>query len=237
MSDAPIGRPVRRVPCRELRDWRRWQASELATREQPPEPPAPVRDTDAELALARADAHAAGHAAGLAAGREEGLRSGRAEGHADGLRLGHAEGLALAEQQMAPHRDAVREVLEQARAAIDAMAQDLTPDLVRLALAIARHVVRDTLAAHPAIVQDVVRQMLSEHAANTPSAHLLVHPDEVDGLHAALGDALRDAGWRLVPDAGVTRGGCRVHSRLGDIDATVETRWRHACDALGMEAA
>jgi flagellar assembly protein FliH len=41
----------------------------------------------------------------------------------------------------------------------------------------------------------------------------------------------------LLPDAAVSRGGCRVESDLGRIDATIETRWSQAATTIGQPLA
>ena len=46
-------------------------------------------------------------------------------------------------------------------------------------------------------------------------------------------EAIAARGARLVPDAAVSRGGCIVESEVGVIDASVESRWRRATEAMG----
>jgi len=36
-------------------------------------------------------------------------------------------------------------------------------------------------------------------------------------------------------DATITRGGCRLQTAAGDIDATLETRWHKLCASLAQE--
>ena len=42
--------------------------------------------------------------------------------------------------------------------------------------------------------------------------------------------------WRLLPDPEITPGGCIAETALGDIDATLETRWKRVTAALGYPA-
>ena len=53
------------------------------------------------------------------------------------------------------------------------------------------------------------------------------------GLEVA--EALQARGARLLPAADVERGGCLIESDLGQIDASIATRWRQAAAVLGSE--
>ena len=64
-----------------------------------------------------------------------------------------------------------------------------------------------------------------------------VHPDDHALVSAGAGEALAARGARLVADAGLSRGGCRVESDLGQVDARIETRWAQAAATLGQDAA
>ena len=45
-------------------------------------------------------------------------------------------------------------------------------------------------------------------------------------MNEYLGKELKAAGWALQPDDQVSRGGCRVTSATGELDATWESRWQ-----------
>lgn len=242
MSESRPPRVARLVPRAELRTWRRWQTAELrpdgAVQASEPEDVDTADDPavqEAERERLREEARQAGHAEGYAAGHAEGLAAGRQQGYEEGLAAGHAEGSQLAQARLDAQARLLAGVASQAREAVDGLAHGMTGALTRLALQIARHVVADTLAQHPAAVAHLARQMLQEHAADALPVQLLVNAEDVAIIEANLGEDLKEAGWRVMPDATVARGGCRVRSRLGEIDASLETRWRYACAAIGMD--
>jgi flagellar assembly protein FliH len=49
-------------------------------------------------------------------------------------------------------------------------------------------------------------------------------------------EALAARGARLVSQPGIERGGCRVESDAGVVDARIATRWDQATQSLGTEA-
>ena len=65
---------------------------------------------------------------------------------------------------------------------------------------------------------------------------LRIHPDDHALIAAHSADAIAARGARLVADPQVARGGCRIESDIGLVDATIDERWRRAVAALGSEA-
>ena len=57
---------------------------------------------------------------------------------------------------------------------------------------------------------------------------LRVHPDDHALIAGGSAEAIAARGARLVADAQVARGGCRVESDIGLVDATIDERWRRA---------
>ena len=51
------------------------------------------------------------------------------------------------------------------------------------------------------------------------------------------GEELARRGARLVTSTQVARGGCRVDSDVGSVDAGIEQRWHRAASALGDDEA
>ena len=67
--------------------------------------------------------------------------------------------------------------------------------------------------------------------------HIVVrlHPDDHALVQAGAAESIAARGARLVGDASIARGGCRVESDIGGVDATIEERWRLAAAALGCD--
>ena len=62
-----------------------------------------------------------------------------------------------------------------------------------------------------------------------------VHPDDHALIASGSAEAIAARGARLVADAQVGRGGCRVESDIGLVDATIDERWRRAVAPLGND--
>ncbi len=195
------------------------------------------------IAAAQAEAIIAGARAEaerlLAGGREVGRVEGLAQGREEGLRRGAEEGRAAALDE----RRAAMEVIEKAWASalgeFNARRDDLVlrgeQDVVRLAMGIARRVVKRALAHDPTLVLEQVRAALA--LVVTPTRVVLsVHPadealvrDALPSLAAAIGAS---AHVDLDADAAVSRGGCVVRTPGGRIDATIEAQLDRLAEAL-----
>ena len=114
---------------------------------------------------------------------------------------------------------------EQARAAVE----DARPQLVQLALRVAEKILRRRLEEQPDEVVPMVEEAL-EAARGYRGGHLVVRVNPLDvpaleGFRRRLLD--RDQRWQsleVVAEEGMARGGCRIDTDFGTIDASVETQ-------------
>jgi len=158
-------------------------------------------------------------------------QSGYQEGYRDGLVALEGFKQSFASQTTAQVGALVRSVGEQ----LDALQQEMARALATTAAALARQVLRSELAMRPEAVAAVAEQAI---AALLPSARhvvLRVHPDDHALIAAHSADAIAARGARLVSDPQIARGGCRIESDIGLVDATTDERWRRAVAALGAD--
>jgi flagellar assembly protein FliH len=52
-------------------------------------------------------------------------------------------------------------------------------------------------------------------------------------VREAIGEELDKGGWRVVEDAAIARGGCKLDTASNQIDAQVGARWQRLANALG----
>lgn len=200
-------------------------AAARATLPPPPPPPAvPVGVAQAELRRLRQEAIAAGQATGHA----EGWAAGHAEGHIAGLATGLAAATAHAEQ--------LRALSTSLPEALRGAEREITDVLLTLALDIARQVVHRTFRAEPEWLLPLVQDLVHAEPTLQGEPRLLLNPADVALVKDSLGNELQQAGWQVRPDESIQRGGCRVQSPAGEIDATLETRWKSVTAALRRDA-
>ncbi|CAN7318659.1 flagellar assembly protein FliH [Variovorax sp. LjRoot290] len=213
-----------------LSAWQRWEMGTLDEDIAPPQhvfeaanaqridPAALARD--AELERLRLEARAAGEA--------EGRREGWAQGHAEGRTAGLASGLAAA----SAHAEQLRALAATLPDALRRAESELADAILTLALDVARQVVHRTLRAEPEWVLPLVQDLLHAEPALQGEPRLLLHPEDVALVKNSLGNELQIAGWQVRADDTLARGGCRVQSASGEMDASLETRWKSVTAAL-----
>ena len=163
------------------------------------------KDNTTELADAREQA--------IAAGREAGLQAGRAEIAAEGARL--------------------KELADSYANALDKLDFRLADMVLELALDVARQVVAGELAVHPERILDVVKLALNQMAESTREARLLLNPEDAALIRPHLEQILDKNRLRMVEDVRIARGGCLIETTQGDLDATLQARWRNVVQVLG----
>ncbi len=160
-------------------------------------------------------------------GYREGFDTGRQEGHAQGLEEGRRAG----EQETARQRhDALAplaSLVEQFRLALADLDHAIAEDLVDLALATGRQLAGDALREEPAEILNLVRTLIHEEPALNGKTRLWLHPEDLALVEQELHAEFQAAGWKLQPDDQIHRGGCRVTSPNGELDATLESRWEN----------
>ena len=153
------------------------------------------------------------------------------------LERGHEQGFAeaarIAQQVRDQHGAQLGAVLDALRGRFAQLEAGAAEAVLGLAIEIARKVVRREIEQRADAVLPVVREALAlviQHHAQ-PSVYL--HPDDLDLVQRDLAPDGRFNGCRFVADGALERGGCRVETPHGDVDATLSTRWQRVLADLG----
>lgn len=177
-----------------------------------------------QLASAREEARLEGHAAGLAEGRAAGLAEGRAAGFDEGR------------GQAAQEKTQLQQIASSFGCAVAQAEQRMAEELLDLALDLAKAMLKSAFAVRPELVLPIVGEAVRYLPSLQQPALLFLHPDDAALVKDQMGNELGNAGWHLVEDAHLERGGCRVETASNQIDASTPTRWQRLAGALGRNA-
>jgi flagellar assembly protein FliH len=215
-----------------------FEEQDAATME-PDEAPEPGPDPQLVLEEARRAGHAQGLGEGRAEGYDLGVAEGRARGYEEGLekgrQAGYAEGLAQAREQGAQEAAGLRAVAQSTAASLMQLEEKTGQALLTLALDIARQVVRTTVATQSDALLTAVREVLHMNPTAGAPLRLWLHPLDLEIVRLHLADELKTAHWRVLADESIMRGGCRAETSFGEIDATLQTRWRRVAASLSRD--
>ncbi len=151
----------------------------------------------------------------------------RDEGHAAGYQEGKGQAQAEA------HR--LQALLEPLERELHQFDQSLAQDLLTLSLDVAKQMLCQALKARPELVLSVVQEAIACLPRFNQHAHLLLHPEDAALVRSSLGDQLSHSGWKILEEARIERGGCRVETASSQIDATLPSRWQKVLAAIGRE--
>lgn len=157
------------------------------------------------------------------------------KGYEDGLREGYAKGLEQGREQAEPERLYLRELGERFGGEIAQAEARIAGDLLRLALDIAKAMLKSALNVRPELMIPVVRDAIRHLPTLQQPAVLVLNPLDAALVHGGLGDELSSAGWRISEDPQMERGGCRIETASNQIDATNSTRWQRISCAFGID--
>jgi len=174
-----------------------------------------------ELASDSSEVSAQNAQAALLAAREQAV----AEGYAEGLQAGRAKA--------AEEGARFKELADSYASALDNLDFRLADMVLDLALDVARQVVAGELSVHPERILAVVKLALNQMAETTREARLLVNPEDAALIRPHLELILDKNRLRMVEDVRIVRGGCLIETNQGDLDATLQARWRQVVQVLG----
>jgi flagellar assembly protein FliH len=150
----------------------------------------------------------------------------RDEGHAAGYNEGKARAAAEANQ--------LHQILSGLQQELDRFDETVTQEVLALAIDLARQILCQALRVRPELIVPVVEKALRCLPQFNQPAHVLVHPEDASIIRAHMGERLEHAEWKIVEDPQIARGGCRIETANGQIDATLATRWQQVLAALGQ---
>jgi flagellar assembly protein FliH len=152
-----------------------------------------------------------------------------------GREQGVLETTRAAQLVRAGHLERIGQVVANLQAGLDELASRGADALLDLSLEIARQVVRGELSVRRDAALPAVREAIAlivDHAAH-PHVHL--SPQDYELVRAELEADASHRGCRFVSDPSVPPGGCRIETPQGEIDATLDTRWRRVVATLGAD--
>jgi flagellar assembly protein FliH len=157
-----------------------------------------------------------------------GYEAGHAAGHAAGFEAGRAE----AERELV-----LLQQLAQSFSGEIAIAHEvLAADMLHLALDLTKAILKTSLSVRPDLVLPIIGEAMHYLPSLQQPALLYLNPKDALLARSHFGDELTQAGWRLVEDAQIARGGCRIDTASNQIDATITTRWQRIAEALGTQS-
>lgn len=146
------------------------------------------------------------------------------EAKKEGYQAGYQEGLAGAKNEIKQQVQKLENVFQVLQAPLEQLDDQVEEELVTLALAIAKQIIRRELKTEPAHVIGAIREALASLPLSSRNIQVLLHPDDATVVRENLSTNESDEDWKIMENPTITRGGCRIVTDTSTVDATLERR-------------
>lgn len=165
------------------------------------------------------------------AARDAHLAALEREAFAKGFSQGELAGAEAAGQrgEMMLHR--LTQTLEELTQVRAQMIHQTERQMVQLAMAIARRVIQREVTLDPDLLIAMARVAM-ERLGETAQVKIRLHPDDYEAAGAARVAQLAGSNVMILADAHLSRGGCRIESDMGILDAGVNAQLQEIARAL-----
>src|SRR5262245_1532580 len=152
----------------------------------------------------------------------EAWQHGYKDGHVEGVRKGEAE-LAKRIAEVDVKLAALDAIMGTLARPLEELDVAIETELTKLALAIAKHLVRRELKHDPTQIIGIIRHTVSLLPLSARNVRIHLHPDDAAIVRERLARASGEQEWQLAEDPLMARGGCRLTADNSSIDARFES--------------
>jgi len=138
------------------------------------------------------------------------------QGLAEGREAGRAEIRAQVDRLAGMFYDLARpfEVLD----------AEVERELLTLAMALARQIVRRELKTDPTQIIGIIREAIAALPVAAREVRVHLHPEDAAVVREHLAPTENERAWAIVEDPVMARGGCQITSATSRVDARLESR-------------
>jgi len=168
--------------------------------------------------------------------QQELLHAARQAGYQDGYRDGMAALDAFKHSFAQQITAQVGQLVKNFDAEMQALEGDMAQSVARIAVELARQVVRSELSQNPELIARVAHDAVEALQLSARHVRVRVHPDDFPLVQEGAGREMQAREAQLIPDAEVARGGVKVDADIASVDATIATRWQQAVSSIGQQS-
>ncbi|TQV75333.1 hypothetical protein FLL45_10390 [Aliikangiella marina] len=155
---------------------------------------------------------------------EEELAEIRETARQEGLKIGRDEGLKIAQEEVTNQLTMLNLVMGKLAEPLKECKDQTQQQLLELAFAIARQIVRRELRQDPTQIIAVIREALKLLPAGAEGIVISLHPEDANKVTSALSidPSNQTDNWQIKSDPAVERGSCQVDTHNSKIDASID---------------
>ncbi len=153
-----------------------------------------------------------------------GLADLQAEAHKEAFEQGLAEGRSAGRAEVQAQVDRLAGMFYDLAKPFDALDAEVERELLTLAMALARQIVRRELKTDPTQIIGIIREAIAALPVATRDVRVHLHPEDATVVKQHLAPTENERAWTIIEDPVMARGGCQITTSTSRIDARLETR-------------
>ncbi|HUO95042.1 MAG TPA: flagellar assembly protein FliH [Steroidobacteraceae bacterium] len=148
----------------------------------------------------------------------------QSEAYREAYQQGLRDGTAAGREQVRAQVERLDQLLTDLARPFSEIDQTVQRELVALAMALARQIVRRELRQDPTQIIGIVREAIGQLPVAVRDVRVQLHPEDAAIVREHLAPVENERAWTLVEDPMMMRGGCQVVSASSRIDVRLEQR-------------
>ncbi|MBS0614131.1 MAG: flagellar assembly protein FliH [Proteobacteria bacterium] len=153
-----------------------------------------------------------------------GLADLQAEAYREAFEQGLEEGRAAGREEVRQQVERIAGLFYDLARPFEQLDAEVERELLTLAMALARQIVRRELKAEPTQIIGIIREAIAALPVAAREVRVHLHPEDAAVVRQHLAPTERERAWTMVEDPVMSRGGCQVTTDASRVDARLETR-------------
>jgi len=148
----------------------------------------------------------------------------QAEAHKEAFEQGLAEGRAAGRAEVRAQVERLSGMFFDLAKPFEVLDAEVERELLTLAMALARQIVRRELKTDPTQIIGIIREAIAALPVAAREVRVHLHPEDAAVVRDNLAPTESERAWMIVEDPVMARGGCQINTTTSRIDARLETR-------------
>jgi flagellar assembly protein FliH len=153
-----------------------------------------------------------------------GLADLQAEAHAEAFAQGLAEGREAGRGEVRAQVEKLAGMFYDLAKPFEVLNAEVERELLTLAMALARQIVRRELKTDPTQIIGIIRDAIAALPVAAREVRVHLHPEDAAVVRQNLAPTESERAWTMIEDPVMARGGCQITTTASRIDARLETR-------------
>jgi flagellar assembly protein FliH len=153
-----------------------------------------------------------------------GLADLQAEAHKEAFEQGLAEGREAGRAEVRAQVERLSGMFYDLAKPFEVLDAEVERELLTLAMALARQIVRRELKADPTQIIGIIREAIAALPVAAREVRVHLHPEDAAVVRQHLAPTESERAWAIVEDPVMARGGCQITTATSRIDARLESR-------------